>query len=203
MPSKGNDSSAARAVNAGSMLDGTGDKRVEVKMEKTYWGITIPATNYSMRPFATINAGDNSNERTGRAIRLLESGYRVEINSQAEFNSARIIVFKWKATTAPIDADIVTGSTGASTATYNIQRADKYEILSDKLYVVNGGAKSILLPGTMNPGAVFDEVNLKTVWEESYLDNNAITRDHVYAIILAGPAQISVNGYTYTRYVDV
>lgn len=99
---------------------------------------TIPQAG-TIFTFPRIAAGDENDERDGRAVQIKGYELRSFWQNDPSQDSApiRIIVFKWtQARTTPVPSDIIDSAAvnPQIMGTYNVNHASNYTILDDKVY---------------------------------------------------------------------
>ena len=143
--------SSAKSIQKASTLAAPRRTRIEVK--RSYAEVPVSIVNGSgfVSPLPLIAAGDESDQRDGRAVQI--KGW--EVRGHASTNTStggalvRVIVFKWKRVGAgPSLAQILydNGSGLAVHRSYNIEEAANYDILQDRMY--NLGARCLSIAGT-------------------------------------------------------
>lgn len=122
-------------------------------MKRVYTPLPFTTVSNSgqIEPLPLIAAGNESDEREGRAVQIKGWEVRglVSGNTSTGGSLTRIIVFKWKRVgAAPTLGSILYDDGGSLNIcrSYNIEEAANYDILQDRVY--NTGARTIGIGGT-------------------------------------------------------
>lgn len=122
------------------------DKKVEDKSHEIQQGFrpVLATTDYVMTQIA---AGDGESNRDGTVIQLKSIYFRAipEVNATAGKNKIRVLVWIDKSPAGSLAAsDILEDATANNClySVYNTDNAGKYQILYDKLFIMNNNADS-------------------------------------------------------------
>lgn len=117
-----------------------------VNVEHKYFDSSVSSpisTTATLTHLTPISQGDGPSSRDGNSVRLksLFARDNIAINASATTSFCRLIYFIWKDDDAPAASDLLL--TGVYDSQLNIEKSDKYKILSDRsLSFDNVGTKS-------------------------------------------------------------
>lgn len=128
-------------------------KRTRIEVKRAYAELvdgTVSASG-AIYPLPLIAAGDESDERDGRAVQIKGWECRGHVQGTSSLGGSlyRIIVFKWKRVGSTPTLGHILYDPGAGLSihrSYNIEEAANYEILQDRIY--NTGPRTLAIGGT-------------------------------------------------------